>query len=109
MNDAGMVLCGRHQSMMLGREKTATPIWEPGFPFVCASCHLAWGALLVLFFGLFWGLLPAWLVLLPVMLLKEFGMDITIEKDTWKGSATDAFFYLVGGGVGTVLWKIIHG
>lgn len=65
-------------------------------------CHFAWGLAIV------WGTVavlvaPAWtglVMTLGLVIIKEWAIDIVMEKDTWQGSLLDSCFYLIGALVG---------
>jgi hypothetical protein len=83
---------------------TDMPLWEPSCSFNTQSCHVGWGAFIVLSVWTRWPRL-AWPVLIAWILLKEFVFDLTVERDTVFGSGEDGLFYLVGGLIATF---VIH-
>ncbi len=98
-------------SRLEGRDLLTTPIWYPSANFDAQSCHMAWGWVIVLTAGLFWGWWWAIGGLIGWAMVKEFGFDLIIEKDSIPSSAVDAAFYLIGGALGAItygIWLWVH-
>lgn len=81
----------------------------PGYEAVCATCHFAVASTMVLAWPALFDSRAAWawLLLVPWIIVKEFGWDFWYEHDTWAGSLVDSFWYLAGGSVASVACWIV--
>ena len=83
-----------------------SPLWTPTLEFCAQSCHLGWGAFVVLgslYHGWYWWVIA---VFVAVAAAKEFVFDIVVEQDAWSSSFRDFAFYLGGGLIGYLTWLI---
>lgn len=82
------------------------PLWRPTNGFITASCHFAWGALIVLFFAPRLGIGYSFAGLALWAGVKEYAWDSLVERDSFEGNTTDFVFYLLGGLFGWILWSM---
>ena len=78
--------------------------WYPSSWIDAQTAHVGWGAVIVLTCGTF---NLGWLLTVAILgfwiIIKEFGFDLVVERDTIELSSIDAMFYVLGGGIA---WSI---